>query len=396
LLVTAGFALQCAVHSSIASITAYEVPAGAVGNQNFGGSLGMDFDVQNASGIVVDRLGVFDSGTDGLNVPIEVAVYDRVTGALASAGTTVFAAGATGTLEGGSRFLNLAAPLSLPAGFQGSIVAWGYGNTELNGNLGNVGFLSPLTINHGGAKLQFVGSSRWGNAASYPTNIDAGPANRYAAGTFSYNANPSIGSMFSALSRPVPAAGVQAFGGALGIDFVVNGPGAIITSLGAFDSNGDGILNAGITTQLWQRNNNGTPNDPADDTGTLITSDTFSAASPGSLQGSYRYKDIAGGLSLASGDYTIVAYGYDAVEMNGNGAGGAPYTDDGNGLISFVGRSRFGITPGAFPDTPDAQAAQYMAGSFQFTAIPEPAVGTFAALAAGAAFVRRRKVSALE
>src|SRR6187402_2865412 len=150
--------------AGFASITAYNVPAGAIGNQNFGGSLGMDFDVQNANGIVVDRLGAFDSGSDGLNMPIEVGIYDRNLGTLATATTTVFSPGATGTLEGGSRFLNLAAPLALPAGFQGSIVAWGYGDTELNGNLGVAGPPGPLTVNHAGAKLQFVGVSRFGNA----------------------------------------------------------------------------------------------------------------------------------------------------------------------------------------------------------------------------------------
>ncbi len=38
---------------------AYDVPAGTVGTQNFGGSLGMDFNV--ASAIVVNHLGAFDS-----------------------------------------------------------------------------------------------------------------------------------------------------------------------------------------------------------------------------------------------------------------------------------------------------------------------------------------------
>jgi hypothetical protein len=262
------------------------------------------------------------------------------------------------------------------------------------GNRG-VAPISGLTVNGGGAKLQFVGGSRWGLApGSFPATADGGPANRYASGTFSFDPNLSAGSSFSALSRPAPVAGTQDFGGGLGIDFVVNGAGAILTSLGAFDSNGDGILNAGVTTQLWQRHNNGTPDDPADDTGTLITQDIFSAASPGVLEGSYRFKPVAGGLSLAPGDYSIVTFGYDALERNGNfGFGGVPWTDDGNGLISFVGRSRFGLTPGAFPNVTDTFAAQYMGPSFKFTAIPEPTAG-FLILAAAALAVRRRRVRA--
>lgn len=383
----AALAFQLTGTFVFASLTAYNIPAGAVGNQAFGGSLGMDFDVQNAAGVTVDRLGVFDSGSDGLGLPIEVGIYNRLTGAVVGS-TTAFAAGATGALEGGSRFLNLGAALNLPAGFQGSIVAWGYGASELNGN-GAIG----QTVNPGGAKLQFVGASRWGDPGAFPGNVDAGPANRYGAGTFSYNALPSPGSTFSALSRPTAVAGGQAYGGGLGIDFIVNGAGAVINSLGAFDSNGDGILNSGITTQLWQRNNGGTPDDPTDDSGTLITEDTFSAANPGSLEGSYRFKPIAGGLTLAAGDYSIVSFGYDAAEMNGNiTLGGSPYTDDGNGIISFVGRSRFGDTQGAFPVNADAYAAQYMGPSFQFSAIPEPAAAVFAGLFAGSTLLRRRRV----
>jgi len=372
-----------------ASITAYEIPAGTLGGQNFGGSLGMDFNVVSATGVTVDRLGVFDSGSDGLNLPITARVYDRTTGLQVAGGTLTFAAGPTGTLEGGSRFLNLGAPLTLPAGFQGTIVAEGYGATELNGNGGG----NPVvwTTNGGVGKIAFVGTSRWGNPGQFPANADGGGVNRFAAGTFSFNTAPSVGTTWSALSRPAPVPGVQNYGGSLGIDFMVNGGGAVISSLGAFDSNGDGITNGGITAQLWQRNNNGTPNDPADDTGTLITSETFSAALPGTLEGSYRFKPLASPLSLAPGDYTIVAFGYDDLEKNGNvfTPDNVPFNDEGNGTISFVGRSRFGAA-GAFPATADALPAQYMAGSFKFSAIPEPA-GVLTGLLAGAVLLRRRR-----
>src|SRR5262245_34395250 len=54
---------------------AYVIPAGTAGNQNFSGTLGMEFDVANA--IIVTQLGVFDDNSDGLNLPITARLYDR-------------------------------------------------------------------------------------------------------------------------------------------------------------------------------------------------------------------------------------------------------------------------------------------------------------------------------
>ena len=44
------------------SFVAYDVPEGVVGNQEFGGALGHDFDVN--LDVVITRLGVFDSESD--------------------------------------------------------------------------------------------------------------------------------------------------------------------------------------------------------------------------------------------------------------------------------------------------------------------------------------------
>src|SRR5436190_20032607 len=129
--------LPLAAGMAPASITAYNITAGTVGNQpDFGGALGMDFNITSGPGVTVDRLGVFDSGSNGLSIPITARIYDRTTGLPVPGGTLSFAAGATGTLEAGSRFLNLAAPITLPGGFQGTIVAEGYGASEPNGNGG--------------------------------------------------------------------------------------------------------------------------------------------------------------------------------------------------------------------------------------------------------------------
>src|SRR5207302_1901273 len=73
------------------------------------------------------------------------------------------------------------------AGFHGSIVAEGYGAAEPNGN----GFFQPVTwtTDDGGGLLQFGGGGRYGfTPGAFPTNVDGGPVNRYAAGTFQFSA----------------------------------------------------------------------------------------------------------------------------------------------------------------------------------------------------------------
>jgi hypothetical protein len=160
------------------SVPAYAVPAGTVGAQEWKGTLGMDFDVNKP--VTVTSLGVFDSGQDGLQQKLTATLYDRSTQkALA---TLTFTPDDPGTLIGGSRYKLLPQPLLLPAGFQGSIVAEGYGPGEPNGNSN---LQSPTwTTNPGNdGAISFVDTSRNGPPGTFPTNIDKF-VNNYAAGTF--------------------------------------------------------------------------------------------------------------------------------------------------------------------------------------------------------------------
>ncbi len=132
------FASIVAAHAAVlpneaAAVVAYNVPAGTVGNQAFDGSLGMDFDV--TAPISVTSLGVFDSGSNGLLNSLNAYIYDRTNTAVPVA-TLSFSPGSPGTLVDGSRFKSLASPLVLLPGFQGTIVAEGYGPAEPNGNQG--------------------------------------------------------------------------------------------------------------------------------------------------------------------------------------------------------------------------------------------------------------------
>src|ERR1043166_4062466 len=142
----------------------------------------------------------------------------------------------------------------------------------------------------------------------------------------------------------------------------------VVTGLGAFDSGTDGINpSSTLTTQLYTRSGN---------SGTVLATLTFTAADPGTLVDSSRLKPLASPLVLSPGSYSIVSYGYDNNNRNGNlGTGNTKSwsTDDGGGLLSFVGGGRYGTGgPGTFPVTPDGGPAdRYAAGTFEFRPVPD-------------------------
>lgn len=170
---------------------AYVVPANTSGNQDYGGSLGHDFVVEQA--VEVLELGVFDSDSDGLNLDITAELWRRNDGGTPDDTTDdgagerlallVFTADDAGVLENGSRFKPLPAPLRLEPGAY-TMVAHGYGAEENNGNQGSVD-LNTSTDSGDGA-LRFVGGARYGDAGAWPVSNDGGPADRYAAGTFKF------------------------------------------------------------------------------------------------------------------------------------------------------------------------------------------------------------------
>jgi hypothetical protein len=174
------------------SYAAYSVVAGTAGIQNFSGALGLDFDV--VRDIEVTQLGCFDHQSNGIaaGVTITVQLWRR-SGVPAALDIDPLAAGmqtgltftqaSGGTAAGGQRFKSLTAPVALAQG-QYTIVAYGYGAAELNGNV-NGTTLFPVTTNSAAGAIAFVGSGRWGNTqGAFPPNPDGGPAARYGAGTF--------------------------------------------------------------------------------------------------------------------------------------------------------------------------------------------------------------------
>jgi hypothetical protein len=180
----------------LADTIAYVVPAGIPGNQNFTGSLGMDFDVNQD--IVVTQLGVFHDTTisTDLQAPLEARLYSRDDTNVCNyslLATIDFTLDDEGTPMDSSFFKALDTPITLPAGFTGTIVASGYGGIEPNGNAGPSPYNGTALwyTDDGGGLISFVGGGRYGDPnhpAQFPINVDGGPPNRYAAGTFVFNA----------------------------------------------------------------------------------------------------------------------------------------------------------------------------------------------------------------
>lgn len=173
-----------------------------------------------------------------------------------------------------------------------------------------------------------------------------------------------IGPGITAYSATTGITGTQAFGGSLGMDFVVNTP-ISISSIGCFDSGGNGI-STNIRVQIFARNDNGTPSNPSDDTAgppMLNTPILFSSSSQGSLVGAHRFKNLDSPLMLHPGAYTVVSWGYNSGNPNGNNNSGFSSFEDAGGVITSVGTSRYG-SAGSFPGTVDVHPAQYGAGTF--------------------------------
>ena len=168
---------------------AYVVPPGTVGSQAFANGYGMDFDVK--SNILVTTFGVFDSAGDGLtNVTLTTQIYRRTNNTGTVIATLAFTGTDQGTLIGGSRFKPLPTPLALGPGNY-TLVSYGYNAANPGANIGT-GNTKTWSTDDGGGLIEFVGASRYGSGGpgTYPTTIDAGPVDRYGAGTFEFRTPP--------------------------------------------------------------------------------------------------------------------------------------------------------------------------------------------------------------
>lgn len=175
------------------SYIAYDVPWGTLGNQGIPG-LGVGNDFAVVQPITISQLGVFVSGTNGIQdgTVLTVQLYERSgrhEGTLLE--TMTFDAGSPGKQIGGSVFKSLALPVTLLPGNY-TIAAYGFDTNNPEGNAGRPPYDQgppPWTTHDGGGLIRFDGLSRFGaDVGNFPGHFDKGPPNRYAAGTFVFSA----------------------------------------------------------------------------------------------------------------------------------------------------------------------------------------------------------------
>ncbi|TDH18059.1 hypothetical protein EXU57_24365, partial [Segetibacter sp. 3557_3] len=162
------------------------------------------------------------------------------------------------------------------------------------------------------------------------------------------------------------SAGNQDFYGELGLKFTVGAAGLVITQLGAFDDVGNGIIgtqHGGVRVAIYNQS-----------TKKIVDGlDVIVAGNADGFSGNYRFKHIKP-VTVAPGDYLIVAKGYNLYEKNGN----AEYGDEtylaGNsadGLITFSDSAYWGENTASGFDYPKysknfRQTPAYLAGSFKY------------------------------
>ena len=175
-------ALLAATGVADASIIAYTSPAGTVGNQKYGFTVGMDF-VPKFS-VDVTALGLFSSTGKGFSGTDHAVLFDGVTHAILA--TSQFSVSSPGTLAPGTSdfFKALVIPVRLAAGHEYTIAA--FMPTDF---IANSGISGAPPIESGIADISYVGLGRYatsGGRNTFPTVIDNGPANRYSGPTFAF------------------------------------------------------------------------------------------------------------------------------------------------------------------------------------------------------------------
>ena len=155
----------------------------------------------------------------------------------------------------------------------------------------------------------------------------------------------------------------------LGLDFNVNAP-TDVTALGDFDNGSIANLigvdgSSGVTVQIYNR-------DTASPVGPSVT---FTPTLFGTQINGDAFMTIST-LVLPAGDYSIVAFNDENYNQGFyGGANGTSVMNSGGGLISFVGSGRYNYTGSgiAFPTVVDGGPVnRYDAGTFEFSAVPEP------------------------
>ena len=199
-LVLALFSLAIVPTASAAIVEAYSVPVIQVGNQAYGGTLGLQFTV-GSTPIMIDRYGVFDDSVNSIGAgTLSVAIFDIAGNIVAGSPTVTFTTNSPGTPLLNHLFKSLASNLVLTAGTY-AVGAWGFSTTNPNANSacvtpGTAGCLAAggawtaPTLTNGGV-ITFGPQSLYDAApGSLAAASTYGGAAEWHAGTFSFRPVP--------------------------------------------------------------------------------------------------------------------------------------------------------------------------------------------------------------
>lgn len=170
--------------------------------------------------------------------------------------------------------------------------------------------------------------------------------------------------------------GNQSWTGNLGLDFnVTAGHPILVTALGAFDNNADGFTGT-VNVTIYNR-----------DTVVQVCGPVAISGTVGTLVNGNRFIALTAPCVLPPGNYSVVAQGFNATDLNGNVGcvgnpaptcvGPNPFTasalNTGGGLISFPGTGRYDSNAALdYPLLIDPNTNPYLAGTFQFQAVLAP------------------------
>ncbi|MCP4172180.1 MAG: hypothetical protein GY758_15560, partial [Fuerstiella sp.] len=376
----------------------YDIEAGTEGSQEFGGSLGMDFDTSEE--LTVSALGAFDSGSDGLNRDINVQLWKRdgATGVevLASADftaadtadsntvtefggpddlrldpeTAVIAVDVYGNADSavnGVTFLTDRAGLGDGVGDEGSVTAGDVTvkttTTHFIDNWSNGGggpVFTGGTEGSAAALSEIMRDIRW---SAEPAPIDIAVSGLDAGGVY------NIQLLFNEGADRNRGWDI-AVNDELVVDNTTSEGDGVWTNENSFAFSGDIIATADGTIAIKMQNDLGGAAQVAADGNPILQGIVIHSggSSTATQEGGHWFKSLADPVTLPAGSYTIVGSGYGAGEPNinlGVAAAEGLSTNDAGGAITFVGGSRWGDA-GAFPANVDGGPAQrYGAGTLK-------------------------------
>lgn len=259
-----------------------------------GATMGIVFTSASAT-TVINYLGVFDSGGDGLNISHKVGLYQWNGSAFLLQGSVTVLAGAGAPLYNGYRWGQLETPITL-SNLNTTVYLVAADNTVASGD--NWGYIDYTIADSGIGTLPATFATRWTSSYPLPSTFNStwsGPACN--------NANIATdipGVVLAGCLFPNSTATREAQTASMGVRFTSASADKVINYLGVFDSDGDG-LNISHKVGFYELDNG---------VYTLQGSVTVPAGTAAPLFSGYRWAQLTTPLTLsnlASNRYLVAA-----------------------------------------------------------------------------------------